>query len=104
VVNRSEVWWVEHPDAGRRPACVLTRQAAIPVLTSVLVAPATRTIRGIPTELTLTREEGMPEECALSFDNLATIPKALLTERIMRIPESRLHELCGALTAATGCR
>ena len=60
-MNRGEVWWVEHPEAGRRPACVLTRQAAIPVLTSVLVAPATRTIRDIPTEVTLTRDDGMPE-------------------------------------------
>jgi mRNA interferase MazF len=103
VVNRGEVWWVEHPEAGRRPVCVLTRQAAIPVLTAVLVAPATRTIRGIPTEMTLTRDDGMPEECALSFDNLATIPKTLLTERIARIPDARLHELCGALRVATGC-
>jgi mRNA interferase MazF len=103
VVNRGEVWWVEHPDAGRRPACVLTREAAIPVLTSVLVAPASRTIRGIPTEVPLSREDGMPEDCALSFDNLATVPKALLTERLMRIPDARLHELCSALRAATGC-
>jgi mRNA interferase MazF len=59
--------------AGSRPACVLTRQAAIPVLLSVLVAPATRTVRGIPTEVTLTRADGMPQGCALSFDNLATV-------------------------------
>jgi mRNA interferase MazF len=52
-VNRGEVWWVEHPDAGRRPACVLTRQAAIPVLTCVLVVPATRTVRGILMEVPL---------------------------------------------------
>jgi mRNA interferase MazF len=103
VVNRGEVWWVEHPDAGRRPACVLTRQAAIPVLSSVLVAPATRTIRGIPTELKLTRADGMPDECALSFDNLTTVPKALLTTRITSVPDSRLSELCDALRAAAGC-
>lgn len=102
-MNRGEVWWLEHPEVGRRPACVLTRQAAIPVLASVLVVPATRTIRGIPSEVTLTREDGMPDDCALSFDNLATVPKALLTERITRVPEARLHELCGALRAATGC-
>jgi mRNA interferase MazF len=103
VVNRGEVWWVEHPEAGRRPACVLTRQAAIPVLTSVLVAPATRTIRGIPTEVVLTRDDGMSADCALSLDNVASVPKALLTERITRIADARLDELCGALRAATGC-
>jgi mRNA interferase MazF len=103
VVNRGEIWWVEHPDTGRRPACVLTRQAAIPVLSAVLVAPATRTIRDIPTEVKLTRNDGMPDDCALSFDNLATIPKALLTTRITRFPDARLPELCDALRAATGC-
>ncbi len=102
-MNRGEIWWVEHVDAGRRPACVLTRQAAIPVLSGVLVAPATRTIRGIPTELILRRKDGMPDECALSFDNLATIPKALLTEHITRVPDARMPELCSALRAATGC-
>ena len=102
-MNRGEVWWVKHPDAGRRPACVLTRQAAIPVLNSVLVAPATRTVRGIPTEVTLTRQDGMSDDCALSFDNLTTVPKALLTTRIASIPEDRHAELCRALRAATGC-
>ena len=102
-MNRGEVWWVEHPDAGRRPACVLTRQAAISVLNSVLVAPATRTVRGIPTEVTLTRADGMPDDCALSFDNMTTVPKALLTTRITRVPDARLSELCDALRAATGC-
>jgi mRNA interferase MazF len=103
VANRGGVWWVEHPDAGRRPACVLTREAAIAVLNSGLVAPATRTVRGIPTEVELTRADGMPEECALSFDNLTTVPKSLLTGRITTVPDARLAELCDALRAATGC-
>ena len=102
-MNRGEVWWLEHPEAGRRPACILTRQAAIPLLNSVLVAPATRTVRGIPSEVRLTREDGMPDDCALSFDNLATVPKALLTERITTVAPERLHELCTALDVATGC-
>jgi mRNA interferase MazF len=102
-VNRGEVWWVEHPDAGRRPACVLTRPAAIPVLNVVLVAPATRTVRGIPTEVALGRADGMPDVCALSFDNLTTVPKTLLTARITTLPEARLPDLCAALHAATGC-
>jgi mRNA interferase MazF len=102
-VNRGDVWWVEHPEAGRRPACILTRQAAIQVLGSVLVAPATRTVRGIPTEVALARADGMPDDCALSFDNVTTVPKALLTERITAVPEARRDELCRALRAAAGC-
>jgi mRNA interferase MazF len=103
VVNRGEVWWLEHPEAGRRPACILTRQAAIPLLNALLVAPATRTVRGIPSEVRLTREDGMPDDCALSFDNLATVPKALLTERITTVAPERLDELCAALDVAAGC-
>jgi mRNA interferase MazF len=103
VVSRGEVWWVEHPDAGRRPACVVTRDAAIPVLRAVLVAPATRTARGIPTEVALGPDDGMPEDCVLTFDNLTSVPKALLTERITHLREARIDELCLALRAATGC-
>ena len=102
-MTRGEVWWAEHPDAGRRPFLVLTREAAIPVLHRGVAVPATRTIRGIPTELTLDVEDGMPERCALSFDNVTTLPKSLLTERICRLGADRMAEICRALAAATGC-
>ena len=103
TVNRGEVWWYELPGVGRRPGCVLTRQAAIGVLNAVLIAPATRTIRGIPTEVRLGADDGMPADCALSFDNLVTIPKSLLTERITTLAPERLDELCAALDVAAGC-
>jgi mRNA interferase MazF len=102
-VNRGEVWWLEHPDAGRRPACVLTRQAAIPVLTSVLVVPATRTVRGIPTEVALGPEDGMPDDCVLACDNVSVVPKALLVDRITRLRPGKLAQLCSALDVAAGC-
>lgn len=102
-MNRGEVWWLEHPEAGRRPACIVTRQAAIPVLHAVLVAPATRTVRGIPSEVRLGPDDGMSEDCALSFDNLVTVPKAFLTGRICALPPRRLPEICAALDVATGC-
>lgn len=103
-MNRGEVWWMEHPTAGRRPACVLTRQAAIPVLRAVLVAPATRNVRGIPTEVALGPEDGMPQGCALTFDNVTAVPKSLLTERITELGPTKLDELCAALDVATACR
>jgi mRNA interferase MazF len=94
---------VEHPDAGRRPFLVLTRQAAIPVLTSVLAVPATRTIRGIPTEVVLDESEGMPENCALSLDNVTVVPKELFRSRITRLSIERMSEVCRALALASGC-
>ena len=103
VVNRGEVWWVEDPDAGRRPHLVLTRQAAVPVLRAYIAVPATRTVRGIPTEVALGTEDGMPAECALSLDNIASVPRSFFVERICRLSTERLSEVCSALGIATGC-
>jgi mRNA interferase MazF len=103
VVNRGEIWWAESPSDKRRPYLVLTRQAAIPVLNAVIAVPATRRMRGIPTEVALDAADGMPEPCALSFDNIVTMPKAWLVERICRLAPDRLHDVCRALEIATGC-
>lgn len=102
-MNRGEVWWAEHPEAGRRPYLIITRHAAIPVLTRVLAVPATRTVRGIPTEVILDQDDGMPDRCALSFDNIVTMPKSLLTERICRLGVVRLEQVCRALRVAAAC-
>jgi mRNA interferase MazF len=102
-VNRGEIWWAEHPEAGRRPYLILSRQAAIPVLHRLLVVPATRTVRGIPTEVLLEEDDGMPQRSALSFDNVTVMPKALLTERICRLGIDRLDEVCRALRLASAC-
>ena len=102
-MNRGEVWWVEHPDAGRRPFLILTRQTAVPVLSRVVAVPTTRIIRGIPSEVVLDTDDGMPDRCVLNFDNLTTVPKSLLTERICRLSVDRLAEACRALLASTGC-
>jgi mRNA interferase MazF len=103
LVNRGEVWWVDHPEVGRRPFLILTRQTAIPVLERVVAVPATRTIRGIPSEVLLDEDDGMPQRCVLSFDSLATIPKSLVTERVCRLNADRMVDVCRALAAATGC-
>jgi mRNA interferase MazF len=102
-VTRGEVWWVEEPGVGRRPACVLTRQEAIPVLQRVTVAPATRTVRSVPTEVELDRDDGMPDRCVLSLDNVRTVPKARLAERITTLSPARLDDVCTALDRALGC-
>jgi mRNA interferase MazF len=103
VVARSEIWWVEHPDAGQRPFLVLTRQAAIPMLSALLAVPATRTIRQIPTEVVLDSDDGMPEDCALSLDNLTLVPKEFFRTRITRLSVQRMGEVCRALSLASGC-
>jgi len=79
VVARGDVVWADlGPPAGRRPVCVLTRDAALAVLTAVTCAPITRTIRGIRSEVEVGETEGLPERSVISCDNLITIPVALL--------------------------
>lgn len=60
--QRGEVWWGEIAEVGRRPFLVMSRAAVIPLLKSVIAVAITRTVRGIPTELALGVEDGMPTE------------------------------------------
>jgi mRNA interferase MazF len=81
VVARNDIVWADlGPPAGRRPVCVLTRDAAIAVLTSVTCAPITRTIRGIRSEVEIGVEQGLPEPCVITCDNVVTIPLELLDD------------------------
>ena len=101
--RRGEIWWGEIEGVGRRPFLVMTRTAAIPVLHSVLAAPITRTVRDIPSELRLGPDDGMPTECAASFDNLRVVAKAYLVERQCALEPLRLAEACDAIRAAVDC-
>jgi mRNA interferase MazF len=101
--QRGEVWWGEIEEVGRRPFLVMTRSAAIPVLHNLLAAPVTRTVRHLPTELELGPDDGMPAECAASFDNLRLVPKSYLVERVCVLDPIRMIEACGALRAAVDC-
>ena len=75
------VWADLGPPAGRRPVCVVTRDAALAVLTAITCAPITRTVRGIRSEVEVGVPEGLPERSVISCDNLITIPVALLDAR-----------------------
>lgn len=103
MVRRGEVWWYEHPRAGRRPFLILTRDDALAVLTQVLAVPATRTIRDIPTEVGIDQADGMPSACALTVDGVVPIRPVLCTERITRLSPARMQQVCTALAIATGC-
>jgi mRNA interferase MazF len=93
LVARGEVAWLELEQEGRRPVVVLTRDEAIPQLRNIVVALVTRTIRGIDTEVQIGPADGMPVECAISLDNLRTVPRSLLTEPITRLGAARMDEI-----------
>ena len=103
VVNRGDVCWYtfKAPDK-KRPVLVLTRDSAIAVLTSVTVAPITSTIRSIPTEVILTKDDGLPHTCAANFDNLQTVPKSNIGDRIARLTARKMREAAAAVSFALG--
>ena len=103
MVARGDVLWLELEDEGRRPVVLLTRDEALPRLRNVVVALVTRTIRGIETEVVIGPDDGMPVACAVSLDNLRTVPHALLTQPITRLDAAKMDLICRALVRATGC-
>ena len=101
AMAQGDIWWAES-ELGRRPVLVVTRNEAIDVLNKVVVAPITRTVRDIPTEVPLEVDDGLPQRSAASFDNLQVVAKSHLTRRIASISHRRT-EICAALAAMADC-
>lgn len=79
---------------------LLSRDAAYAVRTSITVAPVTRTIRDIPVEVPLGREDGLPDRCVANLDDLTTVPKSLLRERVSVLSDAHLAEIEDAIRFA----
>ena len=100
-MHRGEVWWANLPQpVGRRPMLLLSRDMAYQVRTSITVAAITRTIRRIPVEVSLDVEDGMPERCVVNLDDIMTIPKLLLSERITTLPRAKMALVANAILFA----
>jgi mRNA interferase MazF len=102
-VRQGEIWWGDLPDEKSRPYVVLTRNEAIPVVHSVLVAPVSRRQRGIATEVGLDSHDGVAIESWANLDNIKTLRKAYLTRRLTTLAPGRWHEVCAAMRAAIDC-
>ena len=101
---RGDVWWCELPDIGRRPVVVLSRDAAIPRLRRALVAPCTTTVRGLPSEVLLEPgDDPVPGRSAVNLDSVESVAVAVLVERIGRLGDVRMREICAALEVAVDC-
>jgi mRNA-degrading endonuclease toxin of MazEF toxin-antitoxin module len=100
VVARGEIWWSEDEVLGRRPVLVLARHAVIGALRRPLVAPLTTRARGIPTEVALEIDDGVPRPCVVSLDNVQPLSAALLVERVTRLDAARMTQVCDALAIA----
>ena len=101
---RGEVWWCELAEVGRRPVVVLSRDAAIPRLRRTLIGPCTTTIRGIPSEVLLEPgEDPVPRTSAVNLDSVESVPLETLVERLGRLSDERMRQVCRALEVAVAC-
>ena len=103
-LNRGEIWFYSfrRPDKSR-PVLILSRQEAIALLHTVMVAPVTSTIRGSPGEVVVGIDEGLKHESAVNLDHVQTVEKSRLQRYVGRLAPARMDAVCRALTVATGC-
>ena len=101
---RGEVWWCELAEVGRRPVVVLSRDAAIPRLQRTLIGPCTTTIRGIPSEVLLEPgEDPVPQTSVVNLDSVESVSLGTLVERLGRLSDERMRQICEALEIAVAC-
>jgi mRNA interferase MazF len=102
-MKRGEVHWYRFSRPNKkRPVVILSRDSALEFLGEVTVAPITTTIRDIPTEVALTRKDGMPGDCAVNLDHLQTVSRSKLGPLIAILGPQKLSELRTALIFALG--
>jgi len=102
---RGEIWWCELAEIGRRPVIVLSRDVAIPRLRRALIAPCTTTIRALPSEVILEPgNDPVPRRSAVNLDSVESVSVAVLVERLGRLADDRMQEICEALAIAVDCR
>jgi mRNA interferase MazF len=101
---RGEVWWCELPDIGRRPVVVLSRDAAIPRLRRTLIAPCTTLVRSLASEVVLEPDtDPIPRRSAINLDSVESVSVGVLVQRIGRLSDNRMRQVCAALEVAVDC-
>jgi len=101
---RGEVWWCELAEVGRRPVVVLSRDAAIPRLRRTLIGPCTTTIRAIPSEVLLELgDDPVPRTSVVNLDSVESVSVGTLVERLGRLSDERMRQICEALEIAVAC-
>jgi len=101
---RGEVWWCEMAEIGRRPVVVLSRDAVIPRHRRALVAPCTTILRGLASEVVLEPgDDPVPRPSAVNLDSIESVSVVILVERLGRLADARMREICAALAVAVDC-
>lgn len=104
-MRRGDLYWAQFSaPVGRRPVVLVSRDEAYAIKTRVTVVAVTRTVRGIPTEVRIGPSEGLPKVGVANADEIVTIPRTTLRERIATLSRSKLDEIDAALHFALGLK
>ena len=103
MVAQAELWLMETPNQKRRPVLIVSRDEVIPVLNNIVVAPVTSTIRDIPTCIPVGVDQGIDHDSVATFDNIAAVPKSVLTRRLGQLAVGGRQQICSALDAMANC-
>ncbi len=100
-MRRGEIRWYTFakPDK-RRPVLILTRDSVLDYLGEVTVAPITRTVRDIPSEVALSRADGVRHDCAINCDHLQTVSKGKIGALLATLPLAKLTAVSRAVRFA----
>ena len=100
-MKRGEIRWYKfkRPDK-LRPVLILTRDSIVEYLGEVTVAPVTSTVRDIPSEVFLSKNDGMPGDCAINCDHIQTVSKGKVGGFVVALSSSKLEEVCRAICFA----
>jgi mRNA interferase MazF len=100
-MKRGEIRWYKFKSpVKKRPVLILSRNSIIGYLGEVTVAPITSTVRDIPSEVPLNREDGMPRECAVNCDHIQTVSKGNIGSLITTLSSERLERVREAIAFA----
>ena len=100
-MRRGEIRWYKfQPPDKNRPVLILSRDPVIEYLGEVTIAPVTTTIRDIPSEVLLTKADGLPRECVVNCDHLQTVSKGKIGPLIATLSTSRMTEVAEAISFA----
>jgi mRNA interferase MazF len=93
-LRQYEIWWAQLPEpAGRRPVLLLSRDDAYEYLNKFVVAEITTKVRNLPVEIPLGTRERLPKPCVANCDNLRTVARSALQERISALSPRRHVEV-----------
>lgn len=97
-MKRGEIRWYKFKSPDKRcPVVILTRDSILEYLGEVTIAPITSTIRDIPSEVLLTKEDGMHKDCAINCDHIQTVPKNKIGSAITTLTQGKHKQLSKAI-------